>query len=50
MIGFFIPLTINLIGWSVLFVSRRIHLNPDALIDARSELAQISITTDRAFA
>lgn len=41
MIGLFIPLTINLIGWSVLFVSRRIHLNPDALIDARSELAQI---------
>uniref|UniRef100_UPI002ACE3DDF GAF domain-containing protein n=1 Tax=Chloroflexus sp. TaxID=1904827 RepID=UPI002ACE3DDF len=39
--GIFIPLTVNLVGWSILFVARRIDLSTDALADRRSELAQI---------
>lgn len=39
--GLFIPLTINLLGVAIIFVTRRTNLNPDALIDPRSEVAQI---------
>ena len=39
--GLFIPLTINLLGLSILFVARRTSVNPGAFADQRSEVARI---------